>query len=50
VSDRTAFFTVEVHEETGQRTGTIVEFDKTATIFTNPSDERTEAYVTGRFG
>jgi phosphate transport system ATP-binding protein len=50
VSDRTAFFTVEVQEETGQRTGTIVEFDKTATIFTNPSDERTEAYVTGRFG
>jgi phosphate transport system ATP-binding protein len=50
VSDRTAFFTVEVQEATGQRTGTIVEFDKTATIFTNPSDERTEAYVTGRFG
>jgi phosphate transport system ATP-binding protein len=50
VSDRTAFFTVEVHEETGHRTGTIVEYDKTATIFTNPSDERTEAYVTGRFG
>ena len=50
VSDRTAFFTVEVQEETGHRTGTIVEYDKTATIFTNPSDERTEAYVTGRFG
>jgi phosphate transport system ATP-binding protein len=50
VSDRTAFFTVEVQEGTGHRTGTIVEFDKTATIFTNPSDERTEAYVTGRFG
>jgi len=50
VSDRTAFFTVEVQEDTGHRTGTIVEFDKTATIFTNPSDERTEAYVTGRFG
>ncbi|MEX2202820.1 MAG: phosphate ABC transporter ATP-binding protein PstB [Actinomycetota bacterium] len=50
VSDRTAFFTVEVHEDTGQRTGTVVEFDKTQTIFTNPSDARTEAYVTGRFG
>jgi phosphate transport system ATP-binding protein len=50
VSDRTAFFTVDVHEETGQRTGTIVEVDKTTTIFTNPSDPRTEAYVTGRFG
>jgi phosphate transport system ATP-binding protein len=50
VSDRTAFFTVEVHEETGHRTGTVVEFDRTETIFTNPSDKRTEDYVTGRFG
>jgi phosphate transport system ATP-binding protein len=50
VSDRTAFFTVEVHEQTGQRTGTVVEYDKTETIFTNPSDKRTEDYVTGRFG
>ncbi|HEU4527530.1 MAG TPA: phosphate ABC transporter ATP-binding protein PstB [Actinomycetota bacterium] len=50
VSDRTAFFTVEVQEETGHRTGTIVEYDLTETIFTNPADPRTEAYVTGRFG
>jgi phosphate transport system ATP-binding protein len=50
VSDRTAFFTVDVNDETGQRTGRIVEFDKTGTIFTNPSDKRTEDYVTGRFG
>jgi phosphate transport system ATP-binding protein len=50
VSDRTAFFTVEVHEQTGQRTGTVVEYDRTETIFTNPSDKRTEDYVTGRFG
>ncbi len=49
VSDRTAFFTVDVTEE-GSRTGVVVEFDDTETIFTNPSDERTEAYVTGRFG
>jgi phosphate transport system ATP-binding protein len=49
VSDRTAFFTVEVGDG-GSRTGTIVEFDRTETIFTNPNDERTEAYVTGRFG
>jgi phosphate transport system ATP-binding protein len=49
VSDRTAFFTVEV-SDTGQRTGTVVEFDRTETIFTNPSDQRTEDYVTGRFG
>jgi phosphate transport system ATP-binding protein len=50
VSDRTAFFTVDVVQETGQRTGTIVEYDQTETIFTNPNDPRTEAYVTGRFG
>jgi phosphate transport system ATP-binding protein len=49
VSDRTAFFTVEVHDD-GSRTGTIVEFDRTQTIFTNPGDSRTEDYVTGRFG
>jgi phosphate transport system ATP-binding protein len=50
VSDRTAFFTVEVLEDTGHRTGTIVEYDETETIFTNPNDPRTEDYVTGRFG
>jgi phosphate transport system ATP-binding protein len=49
VSDRTAFFTVEVNDD-GSRTGTIVEFDQTETIFTNPNDERTQDYVTGRFG
>jgi phosphate transport system ATP-binding protein len=50
VSERTAFFTVEVDEASGHRTGTIVEYDRTETIFTNPSDKRTEDYVTGRFG
>ena len=49
VSDRTAFFTVDVSDD-GHRTGHIVEFDRTETIFTNPSDPRTEGYVTGRFG
>jgi phosphate transport system ATP-binding protein len=49
VSDRTAFFTVEVHDD-GSRTGMIVEFERTETIFTNPADQRTEDYVTGRFG
>ena len=49
VSDRTAFFTVEVNES-GQRTGVVVEYDRTEVIFTNPSDRRTEDYVTGRFG
>ena len=50
VSDRTAFFTTEVNPESDRRTGRLVEFDYTTTIFSNPSDERTEMYVTGRFG
>jgi len=49
VSDRTAFFTVEVGEE-GRRAGVLVEYDATERIFTNPSNQRTEDYVTGRFG
>lgn len=50
VSDRTAFFTTEVNLESDRRTGVLVEFDATEKIFSNPSDERTESYVTGRFG
>jgi phosphate transport system ATP-binding protein len=50
VSERTAFFTVEVNEATGDRTGVVVEYDWTDKIFTNPSEKRTEDYVTGRFG
>ncbi len=50
VSDRTAFFTAQADETTGNRTGLLVEFDKTATIFANPSDKRTEDYISGRFG
>ena len=50
VSTRTAFFTVDVHEGTGQRTGVLVEEDETQIIFTNPKERRTEDYVTGRFG
>lgn len=34
----------------GQRSGTVIEFDQTNRIFTNPKDKRTEDYVTGRFG
>ncbi len=49
VSDRTAFFTTNV-DSTGGRTGELVEFDRTTKIFTNPKNERTEAYITGRFG
>jgi len=33
-----------------QRAGTVIEFDETTHIFTNPKDKRTEGYVTGRFG
>ncbi len=50
VSDMTAFFTAEVNEEQDRRTGILVEYDRTERIFTNPSDDRTENYVTGRFG
>ncbi len=49
VSDRTAFFTTEVNERE-QRTGVLVEMDRTEKIFTAPSDQRTEDYITGRFG
>jgi phosphate transport system ATP-binding protein len=50
VSDMTAFFTVELDEGEKHRTGRVVEFDATEKIFTNPSDPRTEAYVTGKVG
>ena len=50
VSDMTAFFTAEVNEDQDRRTGVLVEFDQTERMFTNPSDGRTENYVTGRFG
>jgi phosphate transport system ATP-binding protein len=49
VSDKTAFFTVELSEDE-HRTGRVVEFDDTEKIFTNPDDPRTEAYVTGKVG
>ncbi|KAA0233170.1 MAG: Phosphate import ATP-binding protein PstB [Acidimicrobiales bacterium] len=50
VSDRTAFFSLDVGIESEERTGVLIEFDSTETIFSNPSDERTENYITGRFG
>lgn len=34
----------------GERSGTVIEYDDTNIIFTNPKDKRTEDYVTGRFG
>jgi phosphate transport system ATP-binding protein len=48
VADLTAFFSLEVGE--GKRTGVLVEYDNTDKLFTNPTDQRTEDYVTGRFG
>jgi len=50
VSDMTAFFTVELDQGEKHRTGRVVEYDDTEKIFTNPSDPRTEAYVTGKVG
>jgi phosphate transport system ATP-binding protein len=50
VADRTAFFTAQAAEGTGDRTGQLVEFDRTAKIFSNPADRRTEDYISGRFG
>jgi phosphate transport system ATP-binding protein len=50
IADRTAFFTALADETTGNRTGILVEYDKTTTIFDNPSDQRTEDYISGRFG
>ncbi|MWA14590.1 phosphate ABC transporter ATP-binding protein PstB [Streptomyces sp. BA2] len=49
VSHRTAFFTADVDDK-GERHGRLVEYDETARIFSNPSDQRTEDYISGRFG
>ena len=48
VADMTAFFTLERTPSGGH--GLLVEYDETPKIFTQPSDKRTEGYVTGRFG
>jgi phosphate transport system ATP-binding protein len=45
----TAFMTTDVGDD-GRRVGRLVEYDSTDKIFTNPSDARTEGYITGRFG
>ena len=46
VSERTGFFNIE---GTG-KPGRLVEIDDTSTIFSNPSEQATQDYVTGRFG
>ncbi len=50
ISDRTAFLIVELDATEKHRTGRVVEYDETEKIFTNPSDRRTEDYVTGKVG
>ena len=50
VADMTAFFTVSANDETGSRTGMLVEYASTSKIFSDPVDTRTENYVSGRFG
>jgi phosphate transport system ATP-binding protein len=49
VSHYTAFFTAEVDKKQ-IRHGRLVEFNETARLFSNPTDKRTEDYITGRFG
>ena len=50
VSDRTAFFIVDLSAGEDQRIGRLVEYGPTDRIFTNPHDTRTEEYVSGKFG
>lgn len=45
VSDQTVFFSLDEN-----RRGTLIEASPTTKLFTNPSDQRTEDYITGRFG
>jgi phosphate transport system ATP-binding protein len=40
ISDNTAFFLL----------GELIEFDETEKVFSQPRDQRTEDYITGRFG
>jgi phosphate transport system ATP-binding protein len=49
VAEMTAFFSLKVEDE-GSRHVIFIESASTEKIFTQPSDERTEGYVTGRFG
>jgi phosphate transport system ATP-binding protein len=49
VAEMTAFFSLQVMDD-GSRHGILVEYDSTEKIFTHPADDRTEGYVTGRFG
>jgi phosphate transport system ATP-binding protein len=48
VSNMTAFFNLEMQE--GSRIGELVEYNRTPVIFSNPKQEVTKQYVSGRFG
>jgi phosphate transport system ATP-binding protein len=50
VSDMTAFLIVKLDADESNRQGRLIEYDVTEKIFTNPSDQRTEDYVTGKVG
>jgi phosphate transport system ATP-binding protein len=50
VSDRTAFLMVELDADEDNRWGRLVEYDETEKVFTNPRDQRTEDYVSGKVG
>ncbi|GGQ42550.1 phosphate import ATP-binding protein PstB [Couchioplanes caeruleus subsp. azureus] len=46
VSDKTGFFSIDKTGEPGR----LIEYDDTQKIFSNPSERKTEDYITGRFG
>src|SRR5256714_8326518 len=50
VADMTAFFSLSAPDDDGERTGVLVAYDATQKIFTSPSEQPTDDYVTGRFG
>lgn len=50
ISEKTAFFSVDISQSSDIRTGILIEFGETNSLFSTPRDSRTENYVTGRFG
>lgn len=50
VADMTAFFNAEAIGDKGNKIGYLVEFDRTEKIFSDPREEATRDYVSGRFG
>ena len=49
-SDHCAFFTTKTSDDGKRRTGELVEFNETTVMFTNPEQDLTEQYISGRFG